>query len=338
MNRSLGIWVFVLLLTAAGIIAMLTHERNAAAARLAKAQAGQHKLAADLETLRAERDKLRRQLQMQSQAAAELALATASRKPSPAPAKNPPDAGKTSAESPEAVRRGSPFAEMMKNPAMKDMMRQQQIAAIDMQYAGLFSRFNLTEEEKADFKQLLAERVQHDAELGFKMFEDITPEQRKALVEEYENSKKAAEARIREFLNNDADYDAFTSWEETKGERIQIDMGRGLFATAGEPLTPEQEEQLIGVMLHVRKESSSVPDLTKPQNFDPANLTQAEIDRQLARYDANAEAIATQSSQFLSPKQIETLRTLQRQWRTMSESGLKMTSAMFGSQVQSAGK
>ena len=38
---------------------------------------------------------------------------------------------------------------------------------------------SLTDEEKADFKQLLAERLQREAELGFKMLDDMTPEQRK---------------------------------------------------------------------------------------------------------------------------------------------------------------
>jgi len=342
MNRSLGIWVLALLLTAAGIIAMLTHERNAANARLAKAEAAQHKLETDLEGLRTERDKLRRQLQLQSQAAAELALATASRKPSPAPAASPTSGPSTGGESSGAPgpsdKRPNPLTEMMKSPAMKEMMKQQQIAALDMQYAGLFSRFHLTDDEKADFKQLLAERLLHESELGIKMLDDITSEQRKTLVEEYEGAKKAADARIRDFLNNDDDYNAFTSWEETKAERMQLDMGRSLFATAGEPLSPQQEEQLIGVMLQVRKQPSTVPDLSKPQNFDPARLTQADIDRQLAHYDANAEAVATQSAQFLTPTQVETLRTMQKQWRAMSESGLKMTSAMFGSQVQPAGK
>lgn len=342
MNRNLGIWVLVLLLTATGIIAMLTHERNAVAARLAKAEAAQHKLAADLEASRSERDKLRRQLQMQSQAAAELALAATSRKPSPAPA--PPStpassAGGKSAGAPDASAKSrNPLAEMMKNPAMKDMMRQQQIAALDTQYSGLFSRFQFTDEEKTDFKKLLSDHLQHEAEIGFKMFEDMTPEQRKALVQEYENSKKDSDARIRDFLNSDADYNTFKTWEETKGERMQLEMGRSLFTNTGDPLTPEQEEQLISVMQQVRKQPSTVPDLSKPQNFDPARLTQADIDQQLAHFDANATAIANQAAQFLSAKQLESLRTMQQQWRTMNEAGLKMTSAMYGSQTQPAGK
>jgi hypothetical protein len=336
MNRNLGILVVVLLLTASGIIAMLTRERNAAEARLAQTESARAKLAAEVETLRGERDSLRKKLQRQNEAAAESALAAVSGKPSPAPA---PLAGVgapvADGDKPKAP---NPLAEMMKNPAMRDMMRQQQIAGIDLQYGKLFAQFHLTDEEKADFKQLLADRLLRESELGFKMLEQTTPEQRKALVQEYDDSKKAADARIRDFLNNESDYSAFKSWEETKGERMQLDMSRSLFTNAGEPLSPQQEEQLIGVMQQVRKQPSPVPDLSKPQNFDPEHLTQADIDKQLANYDAKAAAVADQAAQFLSPKQLETLRSMQQQWRAMSESGLKMTSAMFGAQGQAAGK
>ncbi len=340
MNRNLGILVVVLLLTATGIIAMLTQERNAAAARLAQSESVQKKLAAELDSLRAERDTLRKQVQKQNQAVAESALAAAGGRPAAAasPASSTAAGGSASDAPGAKPKPKNPLAEMFKNPAMKDMMKQQQIAQLDMQYGKLFSQFQLSDEEKADFKQLLVDRVQHEAELGLRMLDEITPEQRKALVKEYEDSKKAGDARIRDFLNNDADYTAFMTWEETKGERMQVDMGRGLFTNAGEPLTTQQEEQLIGVMQQVRKQPSTVPDLSKPENFDPTKLTQADIDRQLARYDANATAVAAQAAQFLSPKQLETLRAMQQQWRVMSESGLKMTSTMFGASPQPASK
>jgi hypothetical protein len=48
--------------------------------------------------------------------------------------------------------------------------------------------------------------------------------------------------------------------------------------------------------------------------------------------------VAAQAAQFLSPKQLETLRTMQQQWRAMAESGLKMSAAMFGSQGEQIAK
>jgi hypothetical protein len=207
-----------------------------------------------------------------------------------------------------------------------------------MQYAGLMSKFNFNDGEKADFKKLLADRLQREAELGFKMMEDLTPDQRAALVKEYEDGKTASDAQIRDFLNSDADFKTFKDWQETRGERMQLDLGRALFTSSGEPLSPDQEQQLITTMHNVNSQPSSVPDLSKPQNFDPQKLTPADIDKQMASYDEKAQAVAAQAAQFLTPKQVETLRTMQQQWRTMAESGLRMAATMFGTQPDAATK
>jgi cell division protein FtsL len=341
MNRNLGILVVVLLLTASGIIAMLTYERNATTGRLRQSQAVQHKLEAELESLRTERDTLRKQLQKQNQAVAEASLAAAAANPpAAAPASsatsagsNGPGRGKQGEITPDTVNKSrGAFAEMFKNPAMKEMMKQQQIAGLEMQYGGLFPKFNFSDEEKADFKQLITNKLQGEAEFGFKMLEDLTPQQRTDQAKAYEEFRNSSDAQIRDFLNSDADYNTYKAWEDTKTERMQLEMGRSLFTNSGEPLTPQQEEQLVSTMQQVRKQPSDVPDMSKPQNFDPSKLTQADIDKQLAHYDITADAVAAQAAQFLSPKQLDTLRTMQQQWRTMAESGLKMSAAMFGSQ------
>ena len=334
MNRIIGILVLVLVLTAGGIIALVHHERNAMARDLAESRATVGKLEAELKTLRTERDSLQKQLQ-------KLSVADAgSSSPSTAAPKGASANPATSVPSPAPAKEGAPakqkpinaFAQMMRDPNMKEMMRKQQLAAMDMQYASLIAKFNLNDGEKADFRQLLAERLQKEGELGFKMMEDITPDQRKAVLQEYEDAKKSSDARIRDFLNSDSDFQTFKSWEDTRGERMQMDMGRSLFSSSGEPLTPEQEQQLVTTMHQVNTQPGSAPDLSKPQNFDPQKLTQADIDRQLASYDEKSQQVATQAAQFLTPKQLETLRTLQQQWRTMTESGLRMAASMFGTQ------
>lgn len=337
MNRNVGILLCVLVLTAAGLIAMITRERNIAAAQLEESRAAHKQLEKELADVRGERDALRKKLQRQTITAGESATAPAAGQPSPGLAAaagagtSSPAAGTPPAGAPGA-KKGNPFAEMMKAPGMKEMVRQQQIAQLDMQYGKLFSQFHLSDEEKADFKQLLADKLQAEAELGLKMMEDMGAEVRKDLAQQYEDGKKASDARIREFLNNDADYTAFKNWEDTKAERMQLDLGRSLFTNAGEPLTQQQEDQLITLMHQVNKEPSTVPDLSNPRNFDPQHLTQADIDQQLAHFDEKSKAVASRAGQFLSAKQMESLTTMQQQWRTMAETGLKMTSMMINSQ------
>lgn len=335
MNRIFIILFLVVTLVGAGLIVLLTRERDRMSERLVRNEVEQKRLESEVQALRGERDRLRNQLQ---QLAAPV-TAVAKPKPESTPAVASSQPASADQVNSAGIQTKNALAEMMKNPAMKEMMKQQQIAALDSQYAGLFAQFQLDDAEKADFKQLLGERTLLHAELGLKMIgTDVTPEQRNALVKEHQEAKKASDARIRDFLNNDGDFASFQQWEDTKAERMQLDMGRSLFAGSGEALTPQQEQQLVNAMHQVRTKPGPVPDLSRPENFDPARLNQAEIDRQLARYDADARAVVQAAAGFLSPKQLESLRTLQQQWRSMSETGMRMSVMMFQNGAKPAAK
>jgi hypothetical protein len=220
------------------------------------------------------------------------------------------------------------LADMMKNPAMREMIKQQQVAQIDLHYGGLISRFGLDDTEKANFKQLLAERMGIETDMGLKLMDEaLTPPQREAIIKEMNDAKKQSDDKIKTFLNSDDDYNAWTQWEGTKAERTQLEMGRPLFAQ--EPLTSEQEEQLVAVMQRASKLPSPYPDLTKP-GTNPVQITPQMVDQQLARYDQQAQAAYQEAASFMSPKQLEALKAMQKQMRDMTEAGIKMSVMMFG--------
>ena len=333
MNRVLSVLLLVLVLTAGGIVALVNREKSELARQLDQSRASVAKLEDEVKSLRAERDQLQKQIQKQSLAMLDAAVVPASKptRPSP-PASGDPAAPGTAAANPPPPggKPGNPFAQMLKDPKMKEMMKQQQRAALDLQYAPLIAKFRFNDGEKSDFKQLLSERAQAEMEMGVKMLEDLTPEQRKAAVAEYNAARKSSDDRIRDFLNSDTDYSTFKDWEETRGERMALEMSRGLFSGNGEALTSDQEQQLISTMHRVNQQTGTSANLQKPENFDPQKFTPAEIEKQLADYDTRAQQVAEQAAQFLSPKQVETLRTMQQQWRSMTEGGLRMTASMFG--------
>lgn len=224
------------------------------------------------------------------------------------------------------------FSDMMKNPAMREMMKKQQVAQLDMLYGGLMSRFQLSDEEKTNFKQLLADRMQLDGEVGLQMMDaSVTPEQRAALMKQLADSKKSSADRIKTFLNSDEDYKTFQNWEDSMPERTQLSMGQSLFSAAGEPLSPAQEEQLVQSMMAIRRQpGQNLPDLNKTENINPSNLTTAQIDRQLAKVDSDNQNVLQEASRYLSAKQLEALKSMQQQWRAMQEVGLRMSSEMMG--------
>lgn len=226
------------------------------------------------------------------------------------------------------------MGEMMKDPAFKEMAKSQQVAMLDMEYGKLFERFKLSDGEKQDLKNLLAERKSKELDFGLAMMAGEKDEKKiEAGAKALEASKAEIDGKIRTFLNNEEDFQKYKSWEETKGERIQLSMSGAAFSNVGEPLTSEQEDRLVTAMHAARTQVKDLPDLQKPENFKPENMTPEMVERMMKSYDSQASQVAQQAADFLSPKQIEALKTMQKTQKTMQEMGLKMmSSGAFGGQ------
>jgi hypothetical protein len=326
MGKVLTSVMLIGFLAAGGLIALMVQDRSNLHRRLVESDAKQRQLEAELLALRAERDRLRSQSSQSAAAAAKSPSGTASTA----------SAGATTAKGTAgdaAIPGRKMWAEMMKAPGMKEVMKQQRLAMLDMQYAKLYGTFGFSDEEKTFFKNLLGDRLGLEAELGIKLVgDDLTTEQRSAIMKEYQDAKKTSDASIRDFLNSEDDYKSFQRWEDTKAERMQVEMGRSLFSSAGEDLSPDQEQQLIDTMYQVRSTPDGSVDFSKPENFDPAKMNDEEIGRQLSRVDKHAQQVYDDAAKFLSPAQLGALRSMQQQWRTMTESGLKMAMMMLKNQ------
>jgi hypothetical protein len=332
MKAFLVVALVVVIVSSAGVVSVLVSREGQMHTQMEAAQLAAKKLEVEVKALRTERDKLKSDtLRLEQQVATAVQQAKAQ-----AAAAKTSVAGQGSSPVMGAAG-GKPMkdamSEMMKNPAMREMAKQQQIAMIDLQYGGLFSQFQLDDTEKANFKQLLAERVGLESDLAMKMMDDkLTPQQRQAMIQEVKAAKAQNDEKVRTFLNSEQDYQAFQQWEDTKNERMQLSMGQSAFNGTGEPLTAEQEQHLVNAMYEVRKQPSTVPDLNKIENFDPRHLDAAGLERQLAKLDANARQVYERASAFLSPNQLKALKTMQDQQRSMAEYGLKMSASMLNGQ------
>lgn len=336
MKALLVVVLVAVLAIAGGGYALLMREQGQLHLDLATAQVAVKKLESETQALRTERDKLKSETKRLEQQVATVTQQAKALAEAQAVAAKSPAVGQGSSPVMGAAG-GKPMkdamSEMMKNPAMREMAKQQQIAMIDLQYGGLFSQFQLDDTEKANFKQLLAERVGLESDLAMKMMDDkLTPQQRQAMIKEMQVAKKQNDDKVRTFLNSDQDYQSFQNWEDTKNERMQLSMGQSAFSGAGEPLSTQQEQQLVDAMYQVRKQPSAVPDLNKIENFDPRHLDVAGLERQLAKLDANARQVYERASTFLSPNQLKALKTMQDQQRSMAEYGLKMSASMLNGQ------
>ena len=254
----------------------------------------------------------------ESQAAAVKAAANARAQPSIGNQGSPGSSMKT-------------LAEVFKKPEMKDVVVQQNLAQLDMIYGKLYERLQLDNSEKQDLKSLLSERMRAELEVSMLMMSgDVSPQKAVASGQEILKANAESDQKIRAFLNNETDYQTFQKWEQSKPERMILSMGAAVFAGTGEPLSIAQEDQLVSAMFAARTQVSSVPDMTKPENFTPGNLSPQSSERILANSDAQAAQVAAGAAVYLSPTQMEALKVFQKQQRAMQEMGLKMSAAMIG--------
>ena len=95
------------------------------------------------------------------------------------------------------------MSRMMKDPKMREAMKGAAVMQIEMQYAKLIGKLSLNETETTHFKKLLGDRVSAKTDMGFEMMDSsLSKEERKAVTDKYEASKKASDAAIKEFLND----------------------------------------------------------------------------------------------------------------------------------------
>jgi F0F1-type ATP synthase membrane subunit b/b' len=306
----------------------LAEARQKAAGAAGAAVRAQETLEASVATLTRERDEAREQgeklgdqlrelVKKAAESEAALARATAQAKAQPA---------KAAAGNPM-----KPMAEMMKTPEMRDALIQQNLGQVDMFYGKLYDRLQLEGADRQDFKNLLTERMRAEVEMSIQMLAgDFSPQQSGAALEEMRKANTASDQKIRAFLSNENDYKAFQTWEKTKADRMILNMGTPAFASAGEPLTVAQEDQLVSAMFAARTKSSAVPDMSKPENLTAANLSPDMTQKILADYDAQVAQVAAGAAAYLSPTQLEALKALQKQQRALQEMGLKMGATMVG--------
>ena len=227
---------------------------------------------------------------------------------------------------------GKSIGEMMKNPAMKDMMATQVRGMIDSLYKDLFDDLQLTEEQKKAVADALSERMLAQQSMGMKLLgEKVDGE---ALAKEVKDAKAAADEKLKAALGDPAKLEKLERYEDSQPERQHINMLKGAVAKTGEPLTQEQEEKLMATMYTKRKSFKFDSNYQDQFDLRPEKFSEAAI----GKYQEQSAQLATQIdgevSQFLSPTQMETFRQQREQLRAMEKMGMEMAAKMFGNAGQ----
>jgi hypothetical protein len=221
---------------------------------------------------------------------------------------------------------------MMKDPAMKEMMRAQQKMVIDQMYGGFFKDLNWPSKESDTLRELLQDRQMALMDAGMSAMSGSEAE-RKQAGEQAKAVKADYDNKLKELLGPQ-DYELFQQYEQTAPERMQVQMFKG--ALPGDvALTEQQEYDLIAAMHEERKAVPSSSLINNQDKIpDASQLTEEGIAEALKQLEQLQQRYADRAAAILTPEQLEQFAKWQQQISAMQAAGMKMAGQMFGNKSQ----
>ena len=178
---------------------------------------------------------------------------------------------------------------------------------IERDYGRLFKSWGLTKEEADHITRILVDRQTKMLEITTKRGQmGLTEAQKRALAEESAAVKQETDTAIAQFLNDDADYQAYLEWEDTVVERIQMQFAVTSFDSVGETLSGEQRDQLQALIIAHR-----ITPAQRSSFAVPGATSESMRDQMLKQRAANEAAILKEAASFLSAGQLAHLQKIQ---------------------------
>ena len=227
------------------------------------------------------------------------------------------------------------IAKMMKDPAMREMMRGQQKGMMDVTHASLFRYLDLSPEELETFKTLLLDKQMAlvDVGIGF-MDTSATAGEREARARELEQLNKDFDARIRDALG-DEDFAVYQEFEATQPERMQVNTFK-MSLSGDQALDEEKEHLLVRALYDERTNMTFSLSMDQRRPPDPSQFTAETIAKFLEEGRALQDRSVQRAAQVLTPQQLDSFKRSLEQQRAMQEMGLKMAAQMFGAPADNA--
>ncbi len=230
----------------------------------------------------------------------------------------------------------NPFAEMFKNPEMREMIKNQQKTVmggmIDKNYADFFKSMNLTPEQQKAMKDLLLEKMLGNADLGMEMMSgEMDAEKRAELTKKMKEAADAINQQLKDMLGAE-NYAQYEAYEKTVPDRMALEQLKTQLG-GDLALNANQESLLVSAMSEERQNFKFTTDFSNQQDFsedmfskfteDRINLFMQEQEQLSQKYLARAQTI-------LSADQYNTYAKSLKNQQEMIKMGMKMAQQMFG--------
>jgi hypothetical protein len=241
----------------------------------------------------------------------------------------------TLAEESTNAKPANPFAEMFKNPEMRDMIKNQQKTVlggmIDKNYADFFKSMNLTPEQQKAMKDLLLEKMLGGAELGMEMMSgELTAEQRAELTKKMKEAGEAINQQLKDLLGAE-NYSQFEIYEKTIQDRQPIETFKNQLP-ADAQLTANQEQLLISAVSEERQNFKFTTDFSNQQDFSAdtfSRFTEERINLFLQEQDQLNQKYLARAQPILSAEQYTAYQKSLKNQQEMLKMTMTMAAKMF---------
>lgn len=319
----------ILILCAVPVAQSIKHSREqdrltTVSAQLNETELQAKKLEAANARLMEERREMRREMhqqQVESAAAVEAAAAV-------------PESTVTNIGAPDekASPMGGFVAEMMEDPEMRKFIRDQQRQMMDPLYQPLIKQLGLTAEEAEVFKDYLVDTQMKATEQASTLFGGSAADRAEA-VEAMSAEQEESKQVIREFLGEEG-YAQYEDYQQTLGERAQLNQFKLQNAGSENALTDEQMEWLLVLMKEEKQAVTAATGQAMPgQGPDAANMEAMFDEETSEQFLQMQETVNSQVYQRaaggLSAEQMEDFGRFQTNQLQMMRMGMSMARKMM---------
>jgi hypothetical protein len=232
---------------------------------------------------------------------------------------------------------GKMLSKMMQDPEMKKFIKAQQKVMVDQLYGPLAKKLAMTPEDTDKFKELIADNMANSAEKATSMFGGGDATNRTAAIEAITANQKSFDEQMKSFLGDDR-YSEYKSYQETVGERTQLNQFQQQNASGGNALNDQQVDQLLTLMKEEKQSAISRGDSIFGDTKDPAKVQEmlagGQLDKMLQGQEEINERVYDRARDVLTPSQLNSFGAFQTNQLTMMRMGMSMAKQMFGSGKQ----
>jgi hypothetical protein len=230
----------------------------------------------------------------------------------------------------------NPFAEMFKNPEMREMIKNQQKTVmggmIDKNYADFFKSMNLTPEQQKAMKDLLLEKMLGNADLGMEMMSgEMDAEKRAELTKKMKEAADAINQQLKDMLGAE-NYAQYEAYEKTVPDRMALEQLKTQLG-GDLALNANQESLLVSAMSEERQNFKFTTDFSNQQDFSEdmfSKFTEDRINLFLQEQELLSQKYLARAQTILSADQYNTYAKSLKNQQEMIKMGMKMAQQMFG--------